>query len=65
MASSTDQRRDLRFMLRLASSSFGVMTSDSSLNIPSVSATRPWLQCLFLGALVFLVATLISCRDLA
>ena len=28
MASATDQRRDLKFMLRLALSSFGVATSD-------------------------------------
>ena len=65
MASSTDQHRDLKFMLQPASSSFGVATSDSSLNIPSVSATLPWSQHLFLGDLVFLVATSHSCRDLA
>ena len=71
MASSTDQRHELEFMLRPALSSFGVMTSDWScdlrffLNVPSVSATLPWSQSLLLGALVFLVATSLSCRDLA
>ena len=65
MASSTDQRRDLKFMLQPALSSFGVATSDSSLNVPSVSATLPMSQRLLLGALVFLVATSLSCRDLA
>ena len=65
MASSSDQRHDLKFMLRPASSSFGVATSDSSLNIPYISATLPWSQHLFMGDLVFLVATSRSCRDLA
>ena len=63
MASSTDQRRDLKFMLRLVLSSVGVATSDSSLNIPSVSATLPWSECLLLSALVFLVPTSLSYRD--
>ena len=63
VASSTDQRRDLKFMLRPASSSFGVATLDSSLNVPSVSATFPLSQRLSLSALVFLVATSLSCRD--
>ena len=63
MASSTDQRCDLKFMLRPVLSSFGVATSDSSLNVSSVSATLPWSQHLLLGALVFLVATSLSCRD--
>ena len=65
MASSTDQRRDLKFMLRPTLSSFGVVTSDSSLNTPSFLATLPWSQHLFLGDLVFLVATSCSSRDLA
>ena len=43
----------------------GVTTIDSSLNVPSVSATLPWSQCLLLSALVFLAATSLSCRDLA
>ena len=65
MASSSDQCRDLKFMLRHESSSFGVATSDSSLNIPSIAATLPWSQHLFLGDLVFLVATSRSYCDLA
>ena len=84
MASSIDQRRDLKFMLRPTLSSFsiatsdwcrdlrlvsrpqiGVETSDSSLNVPSVLATLPLSQRLLLGALVFLVATSLSCCDLA
>ena len=65
MASSTDQRSDLKFMLRPTLSSFGVATLDSSLNVPSVSATLPLSQRLLLGALVFLVATSLSYRDLA
>ena len=65
MALSIYQRRDLKFMLRPVLSSFGVATSDSSLNVPSVSATLSWLQRLMLGALVFMVATSLSYRDLA
>ena len=65
MVSSTDQRRDLKFMLRPTMSSFSVATSDSSLNVLSVSATLSWSLCLLLGGLVFLVTTLISFHDLA
>ena len=70
MASSTDQRRDLKFMLRPALSHSvsqpqnDVATSYSSLNIPFVSATLPWSQRLFLDDLGFMVATSRSCRDL-
>ena len=71
MASSTDQCHDLKLCcdlrcLHLASRpQIGVATSDSSLNVPFLSATLPFSQRLLLAALVFMVATSLSCRDLA
>ena len=46
VASSTDQRRDLRLASRPQLSSIGVMTSYSTLNIYIVSTTI-WLPCSF------------------
>ena len=54
MASSTDQRRDLKFMLRPASSSFGVATSIWCHDL------RFFLECSFCLSNSFFVATSIA-----